>query len=450
MKKLCQRCKYLEEQLEKMEYDTYNKESKKLLEVSLEINSISPESYSLLSEKLNFPSKSKIDRLCNELTKNIPDLLRNIEKVPDIVNLWREKCNISKSQTIYACLSVDAIYFTPNVILDEKSIFDGLIFKQDEEILISKNVFKLFLEKPNEFKNFLSLNSNNIIKVAFVFQVQPYVDQFPTFIVYVKAACNGKANDEIIECLNMIKDYLKNRNITVLNFVFDGDNGYKNFHENFFLSYIKSIIKNNIISFSRTRLFKISSDFLHIIKRLRYRLFWADIFAGFTLSENFFNIDKLKKLFPKLADVIWSDEPITKMHETLALVLFSPQNLLFLLEHKHFTEAAYWMPISLCIFAFDGNKVGYDNRSFLLEISFWMLVFYYEQKNKSQKMELNETKRNGKKLQFYSQQLLIEFLNTIYTNIQLMHQLKKFKFSRASTDPLEHKFGCCRKSMNIL
>ena len=32
----------------------------------------------------------------------------------------------------------------------------------------------------------------------------------------------------------MIKDYLKNRNITVLNFVFDGDNGYKNIHENFF------------------------------------------------------------------------------------------------------------------------------------------------------------------------------------------------------------------------
>lgn len=26
-----------------------------------------------------------------------------------------------------------------------------------------------------------------------------------------------------------------------------------------------------------------------------------------------------------------------------------------------------------------------------------------------------------------------------------MHQLKKFKFSSASTDQLEHKFGCCRK-----
>lgn len=248
----------------------------------------------------------------------------------------------------------------------------------------------------------MSLNSNNIIKAAFVFQVRPYGVQFPTFIVYVKAACNGKANDEIIECVNMIKDYLKNRNITILNFVFDSDNGYKNIHENFFLSYIKSIV----ISFSRTRLFKISSDFVHIIKRLKYRLFWADIFAGFTLSENFFNIDKLKKLFPKLADVIWSDEPITKMHETFALVLFSQQNLLFLLENKHFTEAAYWMPIFLCILAFDGNKVGYDNRSFLLEISFWMLVFYYEQKKVK---KLNEIKRNGKKLQFYSQQLIIEF-----------------------------------------
>lgn len=133
------------------------------------------------------------------------------------------------------------------------------------------------------------------------------------------------------------------------------------------------------------------------------------------------------------------------MHDSLPLILFNPLNFLYLLENKHFTEAAFWMPISLSILALDGNNIGYSNRMYFLQIAFYFLIYYYEQKNKTQKIDLSETKKGGKNLQFYSTRILIEFLNTLHSNIQLMHKLENFSFSRNSTVPLEHKFGCCRK-----
>lgn len=134
--------------------------------------------------------------------------------------------HISKSNTILACLAVNAIYFSPNVVLNKNSTFDGLIFDKVDEILISKIIFKNFLRNPNEFRDFLNLNANKIVKAAFVFQVQPYDPSYNTFIVYIKPACNGKANDEIISNLNYIGDHLKNRNIAILTYSFDGDSAY--------------------------------------------------------------------------------------------------------------------------------------------------------------------------------------------------------------------------------
>lgn len=51
---------------------------------------------------------------------------------------------------------------------------------------------------------------------------------------------------------------------------------------------------------------------------------------------------------------------------------------------------------------------------------------------------------------FYDNDLLIEFSNTVHSNIQLMNILPDFTFSRIRTGPLEHKFGYSRiKSHDI-
>ncbi|KAK8841703.1 hypothetical protein M9Y10_015781 [Tritrichomonas musculus] len=449
-KELSQNNHDLKEELEIAKNTNNMADQEEILQISLEINALNPHCYSILSDRLSFPPKSRIDRITREITNKIPEQLRGLQNLSKIVDIYKEHNHISKSNTIHACLAVDAIYFSPNVVLNKNSTFDGLIFDKDDEILISKNIFKNFLRNPNEFRDFLNLNANKIVKAAFVFQVQPYDPSYNNFIVYIKPACNGKANEEIISNLNYIRDHLKNRNITILTYSFDGDSAYCCLHDEYFRSYINSILKNNLISFSKSLRFKVSTDFLHLIKRLRYRLFDVVIYSGFSYSDNWFNVEKLMKIFPNLPKIIWSNEIITKMHDSLPLVLFSPSNFVHLLETHNFVEAAYWMPISLSILAFNGNEIGFSNRMFLLQICFYFLVFYYEQKINTKNIELHETKKSGKNLQFYSNRILIEYLNTLHSNIQLMHKLKKFYFPRNSTGPLEHKFGCCRKRAKFI
>lgn len=77
----------------------------------------------------------------------------------------------------------------------------------------------------------------------------------------------------------------------------------------------------------------------------------------------------------------FSNEPITKMHDSLPLQLFVYKN-------KCFIEALYKILISLCF-----HNLVDSTRLYLLEISFWFLVYYYEKKNNQQNFEYTETKK---------------------------------------------------------
>lgn len=153
-------------------------------------------------------------------------MLTELTDVTRIVDIWKERSYIPKSDTIYACLSVDALYFTPDIRIDEKSIFCGLILDENDEKLISKNSFARFSKNPNELQIFLQLNADKIIRSGFIFQVQPYNPINDTFIAHVHPAPNGKANDLILFKLDEIKRLIKKRNITILSYSFDGDNKY--------------------------------------------------------------------------------------------------------------------------------------------------------------------------------------------------------------------------------
>ena len=334
--------------------------------------------------------------------------------------------------------------------MTDASIFEGIIFTDEEKKLLPGNLFSRFVKNPNEFKQFLCLNSDKIIRTGFVFQIQPYNPIYSTFIVHILPKTNGKADESIIGILNQIKEKVKNRNITILSYAFDGDSAYSKLHDDYLNSYIKTVTKNNMISFSKTLKFKVVSDFLHIIKRLRYRLFGVCIYCGFKKSDHFFNIDQLIKIFPKLPSIVWCDESFCKMHDSLPLILFSPENLLYLLLNRHYNIAAYFFPISLSILAQNYNGLGYSNRMFLLQISFWFLIYYREEKNNCDEINLSETKRGGKNIQFYSNKLLTEFTNTLHCHIQLMAKLDLFSFNRNSSNPLEHKFGNVRRKSKYI
>ena len=51
---------------------------------------------------------------------------------------------------------------------------------------------------------------------------------------------------------------------------------------------------------------------------------------------------------------------------------------------------------------------------------------------------------------FYTNEILIEFTNTLHAHIQLMNNIPEYSFTRNSTSPLEHKFGFVRcKSRDV-
>lgn len=178
---------------------------------------------------------------------------------------------------------------------------------------------------------------------------------------------------------------------------------------------------------------------MHLIKRLRYRLFGGEIHSGFLISNPSFNTQKLQSIFPNIPNVVWNDEIYTKTHDSLPLLLFKPEHFLYHLLKGFFVDQffiAYFAPISLSILALHYKDLGYSNRMYILQISFWILVYYYEEIEHAEQIELAQTKRSGNHLLFFSNQLIIEFINTLHCNIQLMHTLNYFSFDRNSTTPL--------------
>lgn len=111
-------------------------------------------------------------------------------------------------------------------------------------------MFSRFIKNPNEFQQFLHLNSEEIIRTGFIFHIQPYNPLFSTFIIHIFPSCNGKANETTINILNE--------------------------------------------------------------KRLRYRLFGVRIYCDFDKSGEFFDTDQLKKICQNILNIVWCDKYVAQ------------------------------------------------------------------------------------------------------------------------------------------
>lgn len=133
------------------------------------------------------------------------------------------------------------------------------------------------------------------------------------------------------------------------------------------------------------------------------------------------------------------------MHDRLPYELFKIDNFLKLFNSGNFVAAAYWFPISLSNIAINESDVGFYTREFLLECSFYLLVFY--KKCLEEEDEITLLKQKNKEnvdVMFYDECLLVEFTNTLYCHIHFMNIEENYNFSSNSITPLEHKFGFAR------
>ena len=247
-----------------------------------------------------------------------------------------------------------------------------------KKTIIPEDAYKTFTESPEVFESFIRLNYDQVIKAGFVFQIQPYTLDLKPFIVHVYPSANGKANDTIISLLYLIRDEVKKRNVNIRSFAFDGDTAYKNIHKMYYESYIRKALKTRFIGAKAKKQIHAVSDFLHLIKRLRYRLLSLIIHAGFDINAIFLDVEKIKKILRSEYPVIWDNNRYTKMHDKLSIEMFKIENLQKLFAEKYYEAAAYWFPISLALLAIDCDDLGYDYRKFFLECAFWFLVFFRE------------------------------------------------------------------------
>ena len=420
--------------------------SSETLALAMEILAISPKAYSILSKKLNFPNSKTVEEKYRQIIGNFPEKLTNISEINNIVNNYREKCGIEKGKSIAACLSVDAICFSPDVKISQESEIFGIEFNEELKKFTPDNLYSMFTEDPKALDMFIELNFDSIIKAGFVFQIQPYDVKYKPFVVHVLPAPNGKASTTVVEILHKIREEVEKRNIIIKSYAFDGDNAYLELHKMYYESYISKAIKTEKINIKRTQTIRVVSDYLHILKRLRYRLLSCIIHAGFNMETASILLEDLQNILNDLPPIVWCNEIYTKMHDKLPLELFKLENFLKLLDNSHFAAAAYWFPIALSLVAITGNDLGFQNRLFLLQTSFWFLVFYKDQMDNEENIAIRQQKYgDNNHVSFYTNEMLIEFTNTLHAHIQLMCNVDDFSFDRNSTTPLEHKFGHARR-----
>lgn len=84
----------------------------------------------------------------------------------------------------------------------------------------------------------------------------------------------------------------------------------------------------------------------------------------------------------------------------------------------------------------------YYNRHLFFEVALWFLVYYKMKFEKCHTKSLNERKYKEKTdVYAYSNELLIEFKNCIFLNIDLINKHENVDIDRDSTRSLEYIFG---------
>ena len=170
---------------------------------------------------------------------------------------------------------------------------------------------------------------------------------------------------------------------------------------------------------------------------------------NFGENSVFIDIQQIRSILKHVPDIVFCNDKMTKMHDSLPLSLFSLHNFLILFDKKLFVAAAYWFPIAISMMAFDMKSIGYEMRHLCFEVALWFLVYYKKALDEYDGRKLPERKyKENKDVLAYSNNLLIELTNSLFTKIDLINKYENIKLSRDSTTPLEHTFGSARIRAN--
>lgn len=101
------------------------------------------------------------------------------------------------------------------------------------------------------------------------------------------------------------------------------------------------MLKTNSFPSGRMICVRITPDYMHLIKRFRYRLLSNRIHMNF-MSYYFIDINEIRKVLVNVPEIVFWDISITKMHDSLPIKLFCLHNFLIFFNRRMFDTAIYF------------------------------------------------------------------------------------------------------------
>ena len=365
--------------------------------------------------------------------------LQNLSNLPDVCAHYRTRNEIGNA-TVYGVLAVDAVSFTRQLVISKTGIIQGSICN---ETVDAKRLHEMHASFT-EFESFWSEKHSALISDAFVFQFQPINVSSKSFVCHITPSTQGKATERTVETLEEIARQLHVLNFEVLCYAMDGDTSYSKLHKTFYSEYLKVIPKDPFFTnFSQSWGKMVISDPLHVLKRARHRLLGASVHLGLTEGSDVIDVETLRSLLSLPSKTFWN-HTFTKMHDDLAVSLFSLTSLIELYE-KRVEYTQYFLPFCLLNAALSEKDLTVEERVNFLEVSFYFMLAYM-QELKASPVTLPDRKTGSRTdVRPFSSNLGTELCNTIVSMLSVMFRFNgSLNLNRLGTNPLEHTFGAIR------
>lgn len=372
--------------------------SEKMYNFCYSLHITSPKAYKLLKQVIPLPSKSTLYAKFSEPIREIKESLTTL--------------NISQRLSY-----IDVNYFTNNIPV---------------ALSIDATV-----ASPQPF-------SNVKIKNLFLLQIQPLCYEYKNIPFTLLTSENGQMNENIKLQIDDIVSQLSSHFKIVFKCT-DGDQGTNIWHSQKFDEISKYLILNlsEIIKFIQFDQWPIS-DFLHILKNQRCRLFHNLSLIG--NSE----IISMNSFYDILHTKAFSDKSsLSKFNDKLALDVFSMKNtqtLMNLSKHSHFY---YLLPFALWNTVLRSEILDLNTRKQILEIVYFIFTTEYFNLQFNYDRNISEKyKNNCERITFYTKIKLKRIINSI---IGLYYALESYPnqlaLNRISSHPIENTFGITRSMM---
>lgn len=236
------------------------------------LQNICSKSYETLREVFILPTIDSLDKMYSRDEKHIRKLLKNIDSIPELINLYKQIYEITDN--LDCVLSIDAAS----------------------------------LNRPNKHSH----------TFVFVLYLQPLNSKFKCFPLHIYSKSSGNCDEEIINLIDKAIILLQKSGISIKAVASDGDPGYNEKARETFTKYITIFEKQGFLSavesmMNSHEIFYIS-DLLHIIKLARKRIMKGPITISTSLKTKF-NKQSLEEILH--LGIILNDESSLRKSLTL-------------------------------------------------------------------------------------------------------------------------------------